>query len=118
MEISALFDNVDMAESALVRLQALGIFPERYKIRSLYASAGRTDSAHIAGGWGGMPASPIYTNAVVSPPYDMVLDNSAFEGGEPPSQEVQLTLTVGNGIAARTRSALISNYGRQVRTGI
>ncbi len=113
MEISALFENVDMAEFALVNLQGLGIFPERYKIRSIHDSEDGADQRFlpIAGVTGGASAVSTPINAVTG----MAHDNTAFSGGEAPNQEVQLLLTVRDDAADRTRSALISNHGRRVR---
>ncbi len=117
MEISALFDSVDTAEFALVNLQGLGIFPERYKIRSTHNAEDRDNGFFtIAGAAANGPtaATPLNMNggvAVIGTAYD----NTAFGGGEPPNQEAQLVLTVSDAASARTQSALISNHGRRVR---
>jgi len=97
MDITALFDDADTAEHALVNLQALGIFPTRYKIKALHIQE-ETNAGRRA----------VYGNI-----FDIT--NSAFGGGEPPNREVQLLVTVADTEAHRAQSALISNHGRRVR---
>jgi hypothetical protein len=105
MDVTALFDDADTAGHALVNLQALGIFPSRYKIKALHipsnvtlhpmsATAGTGDRYFSAGGYYGI---------------------SAGDSREGPNLEVQLLLTVEDSAAHRAKSALISNHGRQVR---
>ena len=60
MDITAQFDDVDMAQAALVGLQSLGVFPRRYTMNAMRpggtqlllsiddASAGRARSALIS----------------------------------------------------------------------
>ncbi|MDR1692994.1 MAG: hypothetical protein LBR72_06505 [Oscillospiraceae bacterium] len=106
MEISALFENVDSAEAALVNLQALGIFPERYKIRSLRDLGGP-----------GEPGGFVTTNGIFATPVVSRMEVGDDSGREEQSEEVQLLLTIGReDSAARVQSALISNHGRRVRT--
>ena len=118
MDITALFDDVDAAEHALINLQALGIFPSRYKIRALHISENTERGGAFAGtnviggnasgGWanGGFPGFAAFGAAG---------GDTAFGGGEPPNREVQMLLTVEDGAAYRARSALISNRARRVR---
>lgn len=122
MEITALFDDVDMAEFALVNLQSLGIFPQGYKIRSLHTEERGRDTL--------VPAADGFTNNLaVNPPgavptnlgvagfalSDTSYGGTAFGGGELPNREVQLRLTVDDVSAHRAQSALISNHGRRIR---
>ena len=95
MDVTALFDDVDTAQHALVNMQALGIFPSRYKIKAL----------HIPNGYG-------YGQGYGNP--EMWGVQSGI-GREPPNREVQLLLTVEESAVERAKSSLISNYGRQVR---
>ncbi|MDR0293701.1 MAG: hypothetical protein LBH95_06060 [Oscillospiraceae bacterium] len=120
MDITALFDNVDSAEHALVNLQSLGIFPSRYKIRALHIAE---DGEHGlfaggAGAAGSMQNTPGISPLSAAPGFTVasIAGGGADCGGsEPPSREVQLLLTVDGAVAHRARSALISNYARRVR---
>jgi hypothetical protein len=100
MDVTALFDDADAAEHALVSLQSLGIFPSRYKIKALHIPSGN--------------ASP-YPISAVNFPAGGFYGISAADNREPPSREVQLLLTVDETAAERAKSALISSYGRRVR---
>jgi hypothetical protein len=97
MDVTALFDNVDTAQHALVNMQALGIFPSRYKIKAL----------HIPNGYG-------YGYGHGSPEMWGVQSGIRY-AAEPPNREVQLLLTVEESAVERAKSSLISNYGRLVR---
>ena len=97
MDVTALFDDVDTAQHALVNMQALGIFPSRYKIKAL----------HISNAYG-------YGQGYGSPEMWGVQSGIGY-AGEPPNREVQLLLTVEEPAVERAKSSLISNYGRQVR---
>jgi hypothetical protein len=99
MDITALFDNVDSAEHALVNLQSLGIFPTRYKIRALHISDGMERS--------GKTATPAVLNM-------LNYTSGPTTGGEQ-NREVQLLVTVEDSAAHRAQSALISNHARRVR---
>ncbi|MDR0326051.1 MAG: hypothetical protein LBI19_08175 [Oscillospiraceae bacterium] len=112
MDITALFDDADSAEHALVNLQALGIFPTRYKIRALHITngAGR-DGIFFANTAASPGSAPVNAGA----PGFGFAGGIAFSGGEPPNREVQLLLTVEDTEAHRAQSALISNHARRVR---
>jgi hypothetical protein len=101
MDVTALFENADSAEHALVNLQALGIFPSRYKIHALHIPD-NTDNRGLFG-----------FTAVTGVPGVTGITNNA--GGEPPNREVRLLVTVTGDEAHRTQSSLISNHGRQVK---
>ncbi|MCL1806540.1 MAG: hypothetical protein FWG31_02430 [Oscillospiraceae bacterium] len=120
MDITALFDDVDTAEHALVNLQSLGIFPSRYKIRALHLSddpgrggvfVGNMNNAVEANGFG--------ANNMTVPGFAAIGlrggPGAAFGRSEPPSGEVQLLLTVDEDTAHRAQSVLVSNHGRRVR---
>jgi hypothetical protein len=120
LDITALFDDVDSAEHALVNLQSLGIFPSRYKIRALHLSdapgrgrafIGNTNNAADPGGFG--------ANNMAVPGFASIGltgdAGAAFGRSEPPNGEVQLLLTVEEDTAHRAQSVLISNHGRRVR---
>ena len=124
MDITALFDDADAAEHALVNLQALGIHPSRYKIMALrvhqdaeraWAAFGNTTGIPgtgmtAAAGTGFSPAGgPGFAVTGLSH------DAPPFARAEQPSREVRLLVTVADSEARRTQSALISNHGRQVR---
>ena len=115
MDITALFDNADTAEHALVNLQALGICPSRYKIRALHISGcadgrGSTLPANAAGNPGFMSIG------AVIPGFSDLPGGSGFSSGSGPRpREVQLLVTVEDSAAHRTQSALISNHARRVR---
>ena len=97
MDVTALFDDVDTAEHALVNLQSLGIFPSRYKIRALHIPGERGRGTALTGIGGS-------------------LSNVAGGGSEGPSREVQLLMSVEDPVGPKAQSALISNHGRRVRS--
>jgi hypothetical protein len=120
MDITALFDDADSAELALVNMKTLGIFPVRYKIKALHIpeNTGRRravfgNTTGIAGmsgmGYGNSAGGAGFTFAGVG------YGSNAFFSGEPPNLEVRLMVTVEDHEAHRTQSALISNHARRVR---
>jgi hypothetical protein len=109
MDVTALFDDADTAEHALVSLQSLGIFPSRYKIRALHIP-GETGRGKALAGAGTNNTG--YTNFTAD---GFLYGISAGDNRETPSREVQLLLTVEASAAQKARSALISCHGRRVR---
>ena len=117
MDITAVFDDADSAEIALVNLQALGIFPKAYKMRVLRdrADGGYARGPEYAGYGAYTSGAPAAQN---TGGYNFILSDTpgaAFMGAEPPNHEVMLTLTVEDAAVPRVKSALISNHARRVR---
>jgi hypothetical protein len=120
MDITALFDDADAAEHALVNLQALGIYPTRYKIKALHIHQSGKRAWTAFGNTAGIPGIGMGvgngtaggTGVAMT---GMSYGGPAFGGGEPPNREVQLLVTVEEPEAHRTQSALISNHARRVR---
>jgi hypothetical protein len=118
MDITALFDDADSAEHALVNLQGLGIYPTRYKIRALHIPDNNDNRGLFGGVTAGLPGvAGIGSNAGGAgfAFAGIAYGDTAFGGSEPPNREVRLLVTVDDAEAHRAQSALISNHGRRVQ---
>jgi hypothetical protein len=118
MDITALFDDADSAEHALVNLQAQGIFPARYKIRALHiAENSNRRGGAVFGNTAGIPGVSVgnSTGGVGFATPVSYYGDTAFGIGEGPNREVQLLVTVDGSEGHRTQSSLISNHARQVK---
>ena len=123
MDITAVFDNVDSAEHAIIGLRSLGVHPTGYKIRRVrpVPKQNNNDMSEMN------PPIGLYNSTLtpgLGPP--MALNawtmNVARQGEAAPSptpdgysREVQLTVTVEDRSGIRAHRALVSNHGRQVR---
>lgn len=123
MEITAIFDSVDIAECALVQLRYLGIEPKGYKMRTAPRSVDPVDGAY------GFPVAlntvntdTAFTAPMMAPgPFALTGFSSINLGqngsnGDNAARETLLQLEVPDHLAEQAKSALVSNHGRRVRT--
>ncbi len=117
MKLTAIFENVDMAEWAIVRLREKGITPKSYKVRHLSPQAWQGESDDIpvfmpiptnnspTSGNGSMNGSwlPI--------PFFNSVNDRPREGY---SSEAVLHVNVEDNHAIAAKGILVSNHGRKV----
>ncbi len=115
MELTAVFDSVDIAELALIRLREQGISPLAYKIKRTRAFSKDKEivpedgvKASFTNSVGGMAQTPVMSLNLWHKPLLSAQKKNA-------GQEVRLIVTVADSGAVKTRGVLVSNHGRRVR---
>ena len=108
MEITAIFEDVDFAECALVRLREQGLAPLGYKIKATRPLARPSDG-------GALPQSGFYNSFINGMPMPLNRERAWNAAGtRAASKEVQLSVFVERDLSGRTYHSLISNHGRKV----
>lgn len=122
MQITAIFDDVDTAQHALVQLREQGLNLSAYKIKKVQPMQGQgevdiTDYGSLLGiatnQWTGLaPAIAMNPWPINNIGQDNSMPSLTPDGV---SREVKLILTVEDSKGDSVRHALVSNHGRKVR---
>ena len=136
MEITAIFDNVDRAEWALVRLREQGLHPKKYRITPLRAAGSASGGGMTNSRLDLLDEAPLAAMTLGQPmmtadngqpwgalggaallPLGGLLNSSAVGESrrhEGSRQEVRLRMICASGSAERIRGILVSNGGRGI----
>lgn len=106
MEITAIFEDVDSAEQALIRLREQGVDPLGYKIKRLRPLPGQGESHAVSS----VNNPPAFTLSVWNMNESRQTDTRPAAG-----REVLLSVNVEDASGIRAHRSLVSNHGRRVQ---